>query len=82
MKYSVVKSNNLTSQESLTINTEYPIGYLDDIEIHFMHYQSITEVKEKWERRTKKCYNRLIREFLNLMIEMAQPSSILNAFII
>jgi uncharacterized protein (DUF1919 family) len=35
---------------------EYPIGYLDDIEIHFMHYMSKSEAKEKWERRTKRMF--------------------------
>lgn len=35
---------------------EYPIGYLDDIEIHFMHYLSKSEAKEKWERRTKRMF--------------------------
>jgi len=29
----------------------YPIGLLDDIEIHFMHYTSKADAKEKWERR-------------------------------
>lgn len=30
----------------------YPIGLLDDIEIHFEHFKSNEEAKEKWERRT------------------------------
>lgn len=30
----------------------YPIGKLDDIEIHFSHYESEVIAKEKWERRT------------------------------
>lgn len=29
----------------------YPIGKLDDIEIHFMHYETCKEAKEAWERR-------------------------------
>jgi len=29
----------------------YPIGLLDDIEIHFMHYKDKNEAKSKWERR-------------------------------
>lgn len=29
----------------------YPIGLLDDIEIHFMHYESELDAKQKWERR-------------------------------
>ena len=30
----------------------YPLGLLDDIEIHFTHYKSEEEAHEKWERRT------------------------------
>lgn len=30
---------------------EYPVGVLDDIEIHFMHYDTCREAKEAWERR-------------------------------
>jgi len=29
----------------------YPIGLIDDIEIHFMHYSSEKDVLEKWSRR-------------------------------
>lgn len=29
----------------------YPVGRLDDIEIHFMHYVSESEAEEKWNRR-------------------------------
>lgn len=32
----------------------YPIGKLGDVEIHFLHYKSPEEAKEKWERRTKR----------------------------
>jgi len=32
----------------------YPIAKLDDIEIHFTHYDSETEAKTKWERRTSR----------------------------
>lgn len=30
---------------------EYPIGVLDDVEIHFMHYNTCQEAKEAWDRR-------------------------------
>lgn len=33
---------------------EYPIGYLDDIEIRFMHYQTCSEALETWERRKRR----------------------------
>ncbi len=31
---------------------DYPVGRLDDIEIHFTHYKSEEIAREKWERRT------------------------------
>lgn len=30
---------------------EYPIGMLDDVEVHFMHYETCKEAKEAWEKR-------------------------------
>ena len=33
---------------------EYPVGRLEDIEIHFMHYETCKEAKEKWERRKQR----------------------------
>ncbi len=30
---------------------EYPIGMLDDVEIHFMHYENCKDAKEAWGRR-------------------------------
>lgn len=30
---------------------EYPIGTLDDVEIHFMHYNTCKEAKEAWDKR-------------------------------
>ncbi len=42
------------SSETLT----YPVAKLDDIEIHFLHYQSEEEAREKWVRRT----NRMLQE--------------------
>lgn len=32
----------------------YPVGWLDDIPIHFMHYYSAQEAQEKWETRLKR----------------------------
>lgn len=32
----------------------YPIGELDDIRIHFMHYETCQEAKQAWERRVKR----------------------------
>lgn len=42
-------------QQDLTfISTDksYPVGKLADIEIHFMHYHSEQEAREKWQTRT------------------------------
>lgn len=41
-------------EESRKKHGFYPVGRLDDIEIHFMHYESETEAKEKWERRIRR----------------------------
>lgn len=34
--------------------TTYPLGIIDDIEIHFLHYDSFDDAKAKWERRALK----------------------------
>ena len=36
------------------IKPNYPVGYLIDIEIHFLHYDSEIDAKEKWYRRIKR----------------------------
>lgn len=43
--------------EEINLNRKvkkYPIALLDDIEIHFLHYNSPQEAKQKWERRKKR----------------------------
>lgn len=32
----------------------YPIGYLDDVKIHFMHYDTCREAKAAWDRRRER----------------------------
>jgi uncharacterized protein (DUF1919 family) len=32
----------------------YPVGKIDDIELHFVHYNSVAEAREKWEKRLKR----------------------------
>ncbi|GAA4306389.1 DUF1919 domain-containing protein [Aestuariibaculum suncheonense] len=32
----------------------YPLAKLDDVEIHFTHYETEEEAKEKWKRRTER----------------------------
>lgn len=42
----------------------YPIGKLDDVEIHFLHYKSFEEAKEKWIRRAKRInYDKILYKF-------------------
>lgn len=43
---------------------EYPIGKIQDIEIHFLHYKSEQDAKYKWDRRCKRInYKHLIYKF-------------------
>ena len=50
---------------SIGSNPSYPIGVLgDDIEIHFLHYHSEQEAREKWERRVERInWDRLFISF-------------------
>lgn len=38
----------------MTWGEEYPIGYLDDITIYFMHYHTCQEAEDAWQRRNKR----------------------------
>lgn len=38
----------------MTWGEEYPIGYLDDVAIHFMHYYTCQEAESAWEKRKKR----------------------------
>lgn len=44
--------------------TKYPIGLLEDIEIHFLHYDSFEDAKTKWNKRKARI------NFNNLFIKM------------
>jgi len=45
-------------------NNFYPIGVLNDIEIHFLHYRDEEEATEKWNKRVKRVnYNNLFFKF-------------------
>lgn len=37
-----------------TLHGRYPVGRLDDIEIHFMHYPNAEDATEKWNRRVER----------------------------
>jgi uncharacterized protein (DUF1919 family) len=45
-------------------DTAYPVGKLDDIEIHFMHYKDENEAERKWRERTDRI------DFDNMFIMM------------
>lgn len=43
---------------------KYPIGKLNDIEIHFLHYKSEEEAREKWNKRCSRInYEKVIYKF-------------------
>lgn len=39
---------------SMSWGETYPIGVLDDVQIHFMHYDTCQEAKAAWDRRTER----------------------------
>lgn len=42
----------------------YPVGRLIDVEMHFMHYTSFEEAKEKWLERSKRiCWDNIVLMF-------------------
>ena len=54
---------------------QYPIGVLEDVEIHFLHYASREEVLEKWKNRLKRiCWDNLIVKFCDR--DLATPELI------
>lgn len=62
------KYNEQLSLET-TAKDNYPIALLDDIEVHFLHYESSEEAQRKWDYRKK----RINKE--RLLIKMSQRSS-------
>lgn len=52
--------NHYMSQKLIFVNStsytaikpNYPVAILNDVEIHFLHYKSENEAREKWTRRT------------------------------
>lgn len=56
-----IEFNNSKYKDFFILNKEgykkygkYPIGIIDDVEIHFLHYSSFDEAKKKWDRRKKR----------------------------
>ena len=48
----------LSLELRMTWGEEYPIGYLDDVAIYFMHYHTCQEAEAEWEKRK----TRIIRD--------------------
>lgn len=44
----------LSRELELRWGGEYPIGMLEDVEIHFMHYDTCRQAREAWERRCRR----------------------------
>ncbi|MGY8915332.1 MAG: DUF1919 domain-containing protein [Flavobacteriales bacterium] len=42
--------------------TNYPIGVLDDVEIHFKHYADEAEARDKWNRRKERMFENTDRD--------------------
>lgn len=51
LKYYLNKELYFTKDSKYNVVCDYPIGIIDDIEIHFLHYKSEQEAYEKWNRR-------------------------------
>ena len=41
-------------QFPIKCETHYPIGYIGDVEIHFVHYRDTEEAQKKWNERKKR----------------------------
>jgi uncharacterized protein (DUF1919 family) len=47
----------INKKDSIYGKVNYPVGQLDDIEIHFLHYANIKIAINKWEERKKRMNN-------------------------
>ena len=55
------ESRYYTFLASIGAKLGYPIGLLDDIEVHFIHYKNNKEALEKWTKRSKRInWNRIL----------------------
>lgn len=58
IRFELILSNK---SKYFPIESTYPIGYLKDIEIHFIHYSLSEAVIDKWNQRKKRInYNKLL----------------------
>ena len=44
----------LAAELELRWGEEYPVGKVDDVELHFVHYETCQQAAEAWERRKKR----------------------------
>ena len=51
IKFAKELERYLRADLKLKWGEEYPIGMLEDIQIHFVHYETCQQVREAWERR-------------------------------
>lgn len=65
------------------IKKYYPVGLLGgDVQIHFVHYKSESEAKEKWERRTNRInFDKLFFLFVELLTEESFNEKWLDRFV-
>ena len=56
----------MANQKRFEDNSLYPIGKLDDVEIHFLHYHTEEEASDKWNRRKYRI------DLNNLFVEFGQ----------
>lgn len=60
----------------------YPIGLIDDIEIHFFHYKDKAEAKVKWERRIKRInYSNLFFAFTDKSLCSVREIELFDKFV-
>ncbi len=71
-------------KESKWINTpvDYPIGLLEDVEIHFLHYNNQSEAQSKWARRLERMNKSTDKSnfFLKICDRDFADQNILNEF--
>jgi len=61
MRFVTNLDHYLSLQLRMEWEEEYPIGYLDDVRIDFMHYDTCEEAKTAWERRKMRiCKDRIV----------------------
>ncbi len=54
--------------ETTDATVKWPVGMLDDVKVHFMHYKTFVEAKEKWVARATRI------DFDNLFVMMSEKN--------